>query len=99
MLLRNESLYKVLIIDDIPAGQTPHTVLLMSYNDLVDAVHPGERVTVTGIYRAIPVQVNPRISNVRSIYRTYIDVVHFRKLDSDRLHVNEEGYVFYSSLI
>ncbi|XP_065208146.1 DNA replication licensing factor MCM4 [Planococcus citri] len=77
--------------DDIPAGQTPHTVMLMCYNDMVDAVQPGERVTITGIYRAVPIQVNPRVSNVRSIYKTYIDVVHFRKLDEKRLYVNEEG--------
>lgn len=34
--------------DDMPAGQTPHTVVLFAHNDLVDAVQPGDRVTVTG---------------------------------------------------
>lgn len=32
----------------MPAGQTPHTVVLFAHNDLVDAVQPGDRVTVTG---------------------------------------------------
>lgn len=63
----------------------------MCYNDLVDTVQPGERVTVTGIYRAVPIQINPNISNVYSVYKTYVDVVHFRKLDSNRLHIIEEG--------
>ncbi|KAG8278343.1 DNA replication licensing factor, mcm4 component [Homalodisca vitripennis] len=75
----------------MPAGQTPHTVVLFAHNDLVDAVHPGDRVTVTGIYRAMPLQVNPRMRNVRSVYRTHIDVVHFRKTDSKRLYEQEDG--------
>lgn len=65
--------------------------MLMCYNDMVDAVQAGERVTITGIYRAVPIQVNPRMSNIRSIYRTYIDVVHFRKIDEKRLYSNEDG--------
>lgn len=77
--------------DDMPAGQTPHTVLLFAHNDLVDTVHAGDRVTVTGIYRAVPIQVNPRISNVRAVYKTHIDVVHFRKIDSKRLYEQEDG--------
>lgn len=77
--------------DDIPAGQTPHTITLICYNDLVDSVQPGERVTVSGVYRATPVQVNPRMSNVFSVLKTFVDVVHFRKIDSNRLRVVEEG--------
>ncbi|XP_049816684.1 DNA replication licensing factor MCM4 [Schistocerca nitens] len=77
--------------DDMPAGQTPHTVLLFAHNDLVDAVHAGDRVTVTGIYRATPLQVNPRVSSVRSVYKTHIDVVHYRKTDNRRLHEQEDG--------
>lgn len=69
----------------MPAGQTPHTVILYAHNDLVDSVQPGDRVTVTGIYRAVPLRVNPRMRNVKSVYKTHIDVVHFRKLDSKRL--------------
>lgn len=77
--------------DDMPPGQTPHTVIMFSHNTLVDAVQAGDRVTVTGIYRAIPIQVNPRMRNVRSAYRTHIDVVHFRKIDDKRLRGMEEG--------
>ncbi|CAH0394983.1 unnamed protein product [Bemisia tabaci] len=55
--------------DDMPAGQTPHTIVLYAHNDLVDAVLPGDRVYVTGIYRAIPIKVNPRMSSVRASTR------------------------------
>ena len=30
-------------LDDMPPGQTPHTIMLFSHNDLVDAVQPGDR--------------------------------------------------------
>lgn len=44
-----------------------------------------------GIYRAVPIRVNPRISNVKSVYKTHIDVIHYRKTDAKRLHgVDEE---------
>ena len=76
--------------DDMPAGQTPYTVLLYACNDLVDKVQPGERVTVTGIYRATSIRLHPRKRNVKSVYRTHIDVVHYRKTENKRLH--DDGY-------
>ncbi len=43
------------------------------------------RITVTGIYRAVPLRVNPRARTVKAVYKTYIDVIHFRKADMKRL--------------
>ena len=78
----------------MPAGQTPHTVVLFAHNDLVDKVQPGDRITVTGIYRATPLRVNPKQRNVKSVYKTHIDVVHYRKLDSKRIRAtSDDGYV------
>ncbi|OQR80239.1 DNA replication licensing factor mcm4-A-like [Tropilaelaps mercedesae] len=71
---------------DMPAGQTPHTVCLYAHGDLVDYVQPGDRVTITGIYRAVPVRPNPKQRPVLSVYRTHIDVIHFRRFDSKRLY-------------
>ena len=65
--------------DEIPQGETPYTVTLFAFDDLVDAVRPGDRLEVTGVYRAVPTRVNPKIRTVRSIYKTYIDVIHFRR--------------------
>ena len=56
--------------DDMPPGQTPHTVVLYAHGDLVDAVQPGDRVAVTGIYRAVPMQANPRAKNLKAVYKT-----------------------------
>ena len=35
--------------DDMPAGQTPHNVVVYAHNDLVDSVQPGDRVNITGM--------------------------------------------------
>lgn len=69
----------------IPDGQTPHTVTLAMHDELVDVAKPGDRLEVTGIYRGVPVRINPRNSTVQSIYRTYIDVVHIRRLGRSRV--------------
>uniref|UniRef100_A0AAX7TG74 DNA replication licensing factor MCM4 n=1 Tax=Astatotilapia calliptera TaxID=8154 RepID=A0AAX7TG74_ASTCA len=91
--------------EDMPAGQTPHTTIVYAHNDLVDKVQPGDRVVVeghvvvgsltafvicAGIYRAVPMRVNPRQSNVKSVYKTHIDAIHFRKTDEKRLHGLDE---------
>ena len=80
--------------DDMPAGQTPHTVILYVHGDLVDSVQPGDRVAVTGIYRAVSHRSNPKMRNLHSVYKTHIDVVHFRKTDADRLHGVEASQQF-----
>ncbi|KAJ7276148.1 MCM2/3/5 family-domain-containing protein [Mycena haematopus] len=64
--------------DAVPDGQTPHTVSLSVYDELVDVAKPGDRLIVTGIYRSIPVRVNPRQRTLKSLFKTYLDVVHVR---------------------
>ncbi|XP_076235043.1 disc proliferation abnormal [Calliopsis andreniformis] len=76
--------------DEMPQGQTPHTVVLFAHNNLVDTVTPGDRVSVTGIYRAATHKPNFE-HNLQAIYKTYIDVVHFRKHDVKRLYDQEDG--------
>lgn len=66
--------------DKVPAGQTPASVSTFCFDDLVDAVQPGDKVEVTGVLKAQPVRVNPKISKVKSVYKTYIDVIHFRSV-------------------
>ena len=76
--------------EDMPPGQTPHTVVLYAYHDLVDSVQPGDRVTVTGIYRATSLRVNPRIRAVKAVYKTYVDAIHFKKDTKGRLKSRED---------
>lgn len=70
----------------MPAGETPCTIALYVRDDLVDSVQPGDRVQITGIYRAIPLRVNPRTRNFKSVYKTYVEALHFKKADMKRLH-------------
>lgn len=67
--------------ESVPEGETPHTVHLCVFDDLVDSVKPGDRVDAIGIYRAMAVRVNPNMRLIRNVYRTYIDVVNFVKSD------------------
>ncbi|KAG8850509.1 hypothetical protein FRC20_001998 [Serendipita sp. 405] len=71
--------------DAVPDGQTPHTVSLCVYDELVDVAKPGDRLTVTGIFRSVPVRVNPRQRTIRSLFKTYIDVVHIKRGDGKRV--------------
>lgn len=67
--------------DAIPEGETPYTVMLFAFDDLVDDVRPGDKIEVTGIYRAVPLRASSRQRVVKSVFKTYIDVVHFRRVD------------------
>eukprot|EP00172_Hildenbrandia_rubra_P000331 Plantae.Rhodophyta-Hildenbrandia_rubra.ctg11562.p1 GENE.Plantae.Rhodophyta-Hildenbrandia_rubra.ctg11562~~Plantae.Rhodophyta-Hildenbrandia_rubra.ctg11562.p1 ORF type:complete len:787 (-),score=140.58 Plantae.Rhodophyta-Hildenbrandia_rubra.ctg11562:3776-6136(-) len=69
--------------DSVPKGETPATFTLVLYDSLVDCAKPGDRVEVTGILRASPVRLNPKMRSVRSVFRTYIDCVHMAKLTNN----------------
>ncbi|KAG6010666.1 hypothetical protein E4U21_005164 [Claviceps maximensis] len=71
--------------DAVPPGQTPHSVSVCVYNELVDFCKAGDRVELTGIFRASPVRANPRQRAVKSVYKTYVDVLHVQKVDKKRM--------------
>ncbi|KAE8231560.1 hypothetical protein CF326_g3420 [Tilletia indica] len=74
--------------DVVPDGQTPHTVSLCTYDELVDASKPGDRVEVTGIFRSVPVRVNPRQRTQKSLFKTYLDILHIKRGDARRVAVD-----------
>ncbi|BEI90425.1 uncharacterized protein CcaverHIS019_0304950 [Cutaneotrichosporon cavernicola] len=71
--------------DAVPDGQTPHTVSLCVYDELVDLVKPGDRVVVTGIFRSIPVRLNPRQRSIKALFKTYVDCVHVKRTNVGRM--------------
>ncbi|KAL4445821.1 hypothetical protein ABPG77_009020 [Micractinium sp. CCAP 211/92] len=71
--------------NEIPEGETPHTVSMFARQDLVDLAKPGDRITVTGVYRAMGVRTNPRLRELKAVYKTYIDVVHIQKDEASNL--------------
>ncbi|KAH0537877.1 hypothetical protein FGG08_005429 [Glutinoglossum americanum] len=71
--------------DSVPDGQTPHSVSLCCYDELVDICKAGDRVEVTGIFRCNPVRINPRQRTIKNLFKTYVDVVHIQKVDKRRM--------------
>ena len=55
---------------------------------------PGDRVSITGIYRAGSIRLNHNRRNVKSVYRTHIDAIHFQKGNSKGVKRQEEGSAF-----
>ncbi|KAJ1512852.1 hypothetical protein HMI56_003436 [Coelomomyces lativittatus] len=71
--------------DMLPEGQTPHALALNVYDDWVDTMKPGDRVWVTGIYRSMPIRVQPNKRTLQPVFRTFLDVVHVTALDPHRI--------------
>lgn len=71
--------------DAVPAGQTPHSVSIVAHSELVDFCKAGDRVEVTGIFRVNPVRVNPRHRALKSVHKTFVDMVHCKKVDNKRM--------------
>lgn len=69
----------------VPDGQTPHSISVIVYDDLVDVCRAGDRVQMTGVFRSVPIRVNPQQRTLKNLYKTYIDVFHIQKSDSKRL--------------
>ncbi|KAF9885018.1 hypothetical protein FE257_000841 [Aspergillus nanangensis] len=74
--------------DSIPDGQTPHSVSLCVYDELVDICKAGDRIEVTGIFRCNPVRVNPRQRTQKTLFKTYIDVLHVQKIDKKKMGID-----------
>ena len=74
--------------DVVPDGQTPHTVSLCVYDELVDVSKPGDRIEITGIFRSEPTRVNPRARTQKSLFKTFLDVVHIKRGSTKRLGID-----------
>jgi DNA replication licensing factor MCM4 len=76
--------------EHMPEGETPITINLCCYDELVDFVKPGDRSEIVGIFKALGQRVNPRLRVTRSIYRTYLDVVSFTKFNKKRMNFEDD---------
>lgn len=74
--------------DNVPDGQTPHSVSLCAYDELVDVCKAGDRVEITGIFKCNQVRINPRQRSVKNIFKTYVDTLHIQKVDKKRMGID-----------
>ncbi|KAK5168626.1 MCM DNA helicase complex subunit [Saxophila tyrrhenica] len=74
--------------DSVPDGQTPHSVSLCAYDELVDICKAGDRVEITGVFKTNQVRVNPRQRSVKNIFKTYVDCLHVQKVDKRRMGID-----------
>jgi DNA replication licensing factor MCM4 len=77
--------------DETPDGQTPYTVSFCVYDELMDVAKPGDRVEITGIFRGVPVRVNPRQRAIKSLFKTYVDIVHIKRTDKKRIGIDKSA--------
>jgi DNA replication licensing factor MCM4 len=64
-------------------------MIVLAYYSLVDAVKPGDRVEITGVYRAQGRRPNPKKRTLNALYHTHIDALHFRRIDSRKVEVTD----------
>lgn len=73
----------------MPEGETPQTIHLCAYDDMIDEVRPGDRVEITGIFKVMGVRVRPNIRKLKNVYRTYVDVITYVKTDKTRVTLKD----------
>lgn len=59
----------------VPDGETPQNIAVVVFDDHVDQVRPGDRVEISGIYRAAPVRPVRNWRQSSAVYRTYLDAI------------------------
>jgi len=74
----------------VPEGETPQNVVICCYDDLVDSVRPGDRVEVTGIYRASPVSTMRGFKSLNAVYRTSIDAIAIVPEQKSRVEMDDD---------
>jgi DNA replication licensing factor MCM4 len=75
--------------DMMPEGETPVTIHLCAYDELVDYVKPGDKCEFVGIFRAQGIRVNPRQRITKTTFRTFIDLVSITKYNKNRMNQDE----------
>jgi DNA replication licensing factor MCM3 len=73
-----------------PMGQLPRSIELILDDDLVDKVKPGDRIQVTGVYRALATSSNGQ-GSTSGVFKTVVLVNHVQVLGRDNSSINIKG--------
>eukprot|EP00796_Vickermania_ingenoplastis_P000630 gene631-349_t len=76
--------------ENVSDGETPISISVVVYGQMVDAVIPGDRVVATGIYRSTPIRLNANTKIIKSVFATHMDALHLELVRSSR-HVDSGG--------
>lgn len=77
--------------EHVSDGETPISIGVVVYGNMVDAVVPGDRVIVTGIYRSTPIRLNANTRIIKSIFSTHVDAVHLELVRATRMSEGAGG--------
>lgn len=79
------------VTEHLKQGETPQSISVYAYDDLIDFTKPGDNVELTGILKASPVRLNPRSRCYNSVHRTYINVIHIKKENKQKMKLTEQN--------
>ncbi|KAI5778574.1 MCM2/3/5 family-domain-containing protein [Geopyxis carbonaria] len=77
--------------DNVPDGQTPHSVSLCTYDELCDVAKAGDRIEVTGIFRSVPKVDKKRLGQDTSTLEAEVagqvssDIDEIRKISEEEI--------------
>lgn len=80
--------------ESMPEGETPVTVHLCAYDELVDLIKPGDRCQFVGILRAQGVRVNPQQRVTKATFRTYLDIVSITRYNKLRMNLDDDKDIY-----
>lgn len=82
-----------------PMGQLPRSIELILDDDLVDKVKPGDRIQVTGVYRALATSSNGQ-GTTSGVFKTVVLVNHVQILgrDSSAMNIQYQDLVMINDL-
>lgn len=86
--------------ENIPEGEIPYTVHICCYDNLVNKLKPGDRIEITGIYRAQSIRESLFRRNIKPVFRTYLDMVDFVEDKKNKIkHEDETSHSFSAEQI
>jgi DNA replication licensing factor MCM4 len=74
----------------IPEGETPQSISICCFDDLVDSVRPGDRVEITGIYKASAVHPIRGWKTLNAVFRTYLDAIAITSEKKGRVEIDDD---------
>lgn len=87
---------QVIKIQELPEsvsdGLVPSSITVLATHILTDKLVPGDKVSITGIYRAVPLKLNYIHRTIKSSFKTYIEMVSYTNLSKKHKISQKEAF-------